>query len=481
MRTCMLGVPLAVSEGLLCPSQIVHIVSGDQRHWRYPRCKHESRFFCKAVKAADFSLSNLEAQLSQKWPAWTQNACRRISQGKTGQVAEGPTPREAAVILTRIAKAVQNQGPDAYARQSLGGGREVKGLMEALQVTAPRASSSGHMPGLASNSASGYPSVHAMADLTAADASQGIWAAAILGGSAMYEPETDGLIQVGEAQGWQCLTAHDVANACWGLATARHSTAALDHMMHAGLQAVAPHTWLLPEGVARMKARQVTALLWGCAVLLHQPTAVLTNLATVIQSTTGLAKYNCRQLAACAWALSVLQQQAHPLFHLLSTELLQRRKAEFTKHTLMQLHQVNLEAKASGLQLQSEDRQGLLKTANRVWDAEAFSKRNKQRSYYAKDIVDTVIGLGIQYKEEDTSSGYAVDVGLLRLKIAIEADGPSHRSRNTRQLLGSTVMKQRHVRHAGWQLLTVAHDDWDELRGRQQKLTFLQTRIDLLR
>lgn len=143
--------------------------------------------------------------------------------------------------------------------------------------------------------------------------------------------------------------------------------------------------------------------------------------------------------------------------------------------------QVNLEAKASGLQLQSEDRQGLLKTANRVWDAEAFSKRNKQRSYYAKDIVDTVIGLGIQYKEEDTSSGYAVDVGLLRLKIAIEADGPSHRSRNTRQLLGSTVMKQRHVRHAGWQLLTVAHDDWDELRGRQQKLTFLQTRIDLLR
>lgn len=77
-----------------------------------------------------------------------------------------------------------------------GGGREVKGLMEALQVTAPRASSSGHMPGLASNSASGYPSVHAMADLTAADASQGIWAAAILGGSAMYEPETDGLIQV---------------------------------------------------------------------------------------------------------------------------------------------------------------------------------------------------------------------------------------------------------------------------------------------
>lgn len=96
------------------------------------------------------------------------------------------------------------------------------------------------------------------------------------------------MLQVGEAEGWQCLTAHDVANACWGLATARHSTAALDHMMHAGLRPTTPHTGLSPEGVARMKARQVTALLWGCAVLLHQPAAVLTNLANVLQSTTGI-------------------------------------------------------------------------------------------------------------------------------------------------------------------------------------------------
>lgn len=96
-------------------------------------------------------------------------------------------------------------------------------------------------------------------------------------------------------------------------------------------------------------------------------------------------------------------------------------------------------------------------------------------------MVDTVIGLGLQYTEEDTTSGYAVDVSLPKLKVAIEADGPSHRSRNTCQLLGQTVMKQRHVHHAGWKLLTVAHDDWDELRGRQQKLNFLQARIDLLK
>lgn len=94
-------------------------------------------------------------------------------------------------------------------------------------------------------------------------------------------------MQVGVAHDWQCLTADDVANMSWGLATARHCSPALEHIMHAGLHPAAPHTGLLPDGVAKMKARQVTALLWGCAVLLHQPAAVLTNLTSVLQNTTG--------------------------------------------------------------------------------------------------------------------------------------------------------------------------------------------------
>lgn len=89
--------------------------------------------------------------------------------------------------------------------------------------------------------------------------------------------------------------ADDVANMCWGLATARHCSPALEHIMHAGLHPAAQHTGLLPDGVAKMKARQVTALLWGCSVLLHQPAAVLTNLTTVIQSTTGAISHLAAQ------------------------------------------------------------------------------------------------------------------------------------------------------------------------------------------
>ena len=54
----------------------------------------------------------------------------------------------------------------------------------------------------------------------------------------------------------------------------------------------------------------------------------------------GLAKLTVRQLATCAWALSILQQQSHHLFDILINELLHRPKADFSKATLMQLHQV---------------------------------------------------------------------------------------------------------------------------------------------
>ena len=54
----------------------------------------------------------------------------------------------------------------------------------------------------------------------------------------------------------------------------------------------------------------------------------------------GLIWLSARQLSSCAWALSVLQQQSHPLFHIIITQLLERPVAEFSQPALMQLHQV---------------------------------------------------------------------------------------------------------------------------------------------
>ncbi len=140
--------------------------------------------------------------------------------------------------------------------------------------------------------------------------------------------------------------------------------------------------------------------------------------------------------------------------------------------------QVVIEAASAGIDVAAHDKQGLLEAARLAWQASVSHKASKHTSYCARDIVNTVIGLGLQYIEEDTSTGYAIDVSLPQLKIAIEADGPTHRCRNTGQPLGGTVMKQRHVQAAGWQLVTVTHDDWQKLQGRPQKLQYLQARLD---
>ncbi len=72
--------------------------------------------------------------------------------------------------------------------------REVKGLVEALQVTPPRPCSADYL-GVYSTTAQ-YPSLAALECLSAGTSSDCIWALAVLGGGAVYESETDALIQV---------------------------------------------------------------------------------------------------------------------------------------------------------------------------------------------------------------------------------------------------------------------------------------------
>ena len=72
--------------------------------------------------------------------------------------------------------------------------REVKGLVEALQVTPPRPCSADYLDVYSTNAQ--YPSLAALQCLSAGTISDCIWALAVLGGGAVYESETDALIQV---------------------------------------------------------------------------------------------------------------------------------------------------------------------------------------------------------------------------------------------------------------------------------------------
>lgn len=96
--------------------------------------------------------------------------------------------------------------------------------------------------------------------------------------------------------------------------------------------------------------------------------------------------------------------------------------------------------------------------------------------------------------------GYAVDIAIPSLRIAIEADGPSHIARNKRHAapaagaapappgagagagatvqLGATLMKARHLRAMGWRVVNVTFEEWDALGSAAAREAFLRRRID---
>lgn len=87
-----------------------------------------------------------------------------------------------------------------------------------------------------------------------------------------------------------------------------------------------------------------------------------------------------------------------------------------------------------------------------------------------------------------TPAGYSIDITIPSMRVAIEADGPSHFSRTTRASsesssksgavqLGATAMKRRHLQGLGWAVVNVPYIDWDKLTDEASRADYLKRRI----
>jgi len=100
----------------------------------------------------------------------------------------------------------------------------------------------------------------------------------------------------------------------------------------------------------------------------------------------------------------------------------------------------------------------------------------------------------IMHVLEDSSTGYSIDVSIPSMRVAIEADGPSHIARTKRRVavkgpdgaavqrectvqLGATLMKARHLRRLGWRVVNVTFTEWDALGSAAEKEAYLRRRI----
>jgi hypothetical protein len=85
------------------------------------------------------------------------------------------------------------------------------------------------------------------------------------------------------------------------------------------------------------------------------------------------------------------------------------------------------------------------------------------------------------------AAGGSLQARALAAKVAIEVDGPSHFTSNTRECLGLTLARRRLLEARGWQVLSVPYFDWAALpaqdggSGRCAYMAALLSRIEAAR
>ena len=67
------------------------------------------------------------------------------------------------------------------------------------------------------------------------------------------------------------------------------------------------------------------------------------------------------------------------------------------------------------------------------------------------------------------------------MKVAVEADGPSHFSHNKpHRVLGPTLARNRALQRRGWLVLSVPYFEWDPLGSPEAKSLYLKRKLGAL-
>ncbi|KAG2487213.1 hypothetical protein HYH03_014187 [Edaphochlamys debaryana] len=121
----------------------------------------------------------------------------------------------------------------------------------------------------------------------------------------------------------------------------------------------------------------------------------------------------------------------------------------------------------------------LLRKARDVFLTATAGLRRKVQSGYQRSMANCLTGMRLMHLLEDNSAGYSVDISLPQLRIALEADGPTHTSRTPGgAVLGATALKRRHLQALGWHVINVPYKDWDRLSSDLARKDYLQERIN---
>ncbi|KAH7435254.1 hypothetical protein KP509_06G056200 [Ceratopteris richardii] len=357
------------------------------------------------------------------------------------------TPLNVATALHRIGKHMETSGSAKSERLAFARKRQMAELVaRAMQV---------------------------LADCSAQGLSNIAWALSKVGGNILYSSEMD-LIADAILSNVSELNSQNIAN----------TLGAYSSMQHAAPKLFACLCDRAVEVLEEFSSQELAQVLWAHAELTQPADPLLDALDNICllsdkEYSNPFAYARSDHLANLGWSYAVLNQIHRPSFKciwkMLECSLNQNAdgKGDMTcclsTWHLSQIHQVNLCLQYDDLSQSSI----LLKdAAAKAWEIQ--KRQSWSSSQYQKDVKWHLVSLGQNWVAEYNGADYSLDFALPEKKIAIEIDGPSHFIRNTGLPLGHTLMKRRLLSQAGWRVLPISYEVWEELDGEVEQRSFLK-------